>query len=566
MAVTQYIGARYVPKFYEGSSGSAWDANIVYEPLTIVTWLGSSWTSKKAVPATVGAPNLNPNYWVNTGNFNQQAQQMLQAMAEILENIGTLESAIETASDQIGNIQEDQSCYPATDVKANFLGLYDSFITQIGALACYDGRLYTVDGVSAISGTTSRVNTGCIREWNMSDGSIRSTNNVTTGHANSCCYNPENAILYIAPTWDYSQEDRPDANYLYKVNPSNYSVAKVNTGSVNALGLAYDYADGTMYMLGYDYVLYKWDISNDTYTEYLDLSSIGINRITGALMQDIAVYDKTLYWTTARNQLGVIKLYETPKLFRFFNIDTYDSNNMFDMGEMEGINFDEDGHLLASFFANTGTTVSKHSIGGGYSYRNVTNFICEIPTDIAAPYNKFYLPANIVNQTFTISGNGNSFKLPNGYTLQTMFQFNALVNKPRRISLGADISAQYGCPRLVLLDDLVINLNGHTISYWNGFQANGGCLTIEGTGTISMMDDYDEVFYVGRGGLITAGGANLTLQGLTEKNNNYINAGSLSQLIIDNATVSGNVTPMVYNMERERYAVYSGARKIIDPE
>ena len=76
MAVTQYIGARYVPKFYEGSSGSEWDANVVYDPLTIVTWIGSSWTSKKNVPASVGAPNLNPEYWVNTGNFNQQVDAL----------------------------------------------------------------------------------------------------------------------------------------------------------------------------------------------------------------------------------------------------------------------------------------------------------------------------------------------------------------------------------------------------------------------------------------------------------------------------------------------------------
>ena len=86
MATLQYIGARYVPKFYEGSNGSEWDSGVAYEPLTIVTYLGSSWTSKKQVPSNIGAPNLNSNYWVNTGNFNVEAQQIIQLISELQED------------------------------------------------------------------------------------------------------------------------------------------------------------------------------------------------------------------------------------------------------------------------------------------------------------------------------------------------------------------------------------------------------------------------------------------------------------------------------------------------
>ena len=108
MAVTQYIGARYVPKFYEGSSGSEWDANVVYDPLTIVTWIGSSWTSKKKVPASVGAPNLNPAYWVNTGNYNEQFNEIIQLMyginsdiADINNDIGGLDTRLDAAENNI---------------------------------------------------------------------------------------------------------------------------------------------------------------------------------------------------------------------------------------------------------------------------------------------------------------------------------------------------------------------------------------------------------------------------------------------------------------------------------
>ena len=54
MAVHQYIGARYVPIFYTASDNSNdWEAGVQYEPLTIVTYLNQSYTSKKQVQASV---------------------------------------------------------------------------------------------------------------------------------------------------------------------------------------------------------------------------------------------------------------------------------------------------------------------------------------------------------------------------------------------------------------------------------------------------------------------------------------------------------------------------------
>lgn len=103
----QYIGARYVPKFYEGSNGSAWDSGIPYEPLTIVTYLGSSWTSKKQVPATVGAPNLNPDYWVLTGNYNAQIDEVLEALSGIQEDITGIQGDVRDLETETGKINDE---------------------------------------------------------------------------------------------------------------------------------------------------------------------------------------------------------------------------------------------------------------------------------------------------------------------------------------------------------------------------------------------------------------------------------------------------------------------------
>ena len=84
MAVTQYIGARYVPKFYENSDGTEeWRAGVEYEPLTIVTYNGNSYTSKKPVPSNIGNPSDNTAYWVSTGNFNAQLAEIQTEVAEM---------------------------------------------------------------------------------------------------------------------------------------------------------------------------------------------------------------------------------------------------------------------------------------------------------------------------------------------------------------------------------------------------------------------------------------------------------------------------------------------------
>lgn len=79
MATRQYIGARYVPKFYQNSvDGSAqWESNVVYEPLTYVTLTnGHMYISKKQVPATVGSPVSNIDYWLDVGSYNGFIDQL----------------------------------------------------------------------------------------------------------------------------------------------------------------------------------------------------------------------------------------------------------------------------------------------------------------------------------------------------------------------------------------------------------------------------------------------------------------------------------------------------------
>lgn len=83
MGTAQYIGARYVPIIF-----GDWQANTTYEPLTIVLYNGSSYTSKKVVPPNIGAPDSNPTYWANTGNFNAQVEALRIQVEHLAEEVG----------------------------------------------------------------------------------------------------------------------------------------------------------------------------------------------------------------------------------------------------------------------------------------------------------------------------------------------------------------------------------------------------------------------------------------------------------------------------------------------
>ena len=85
MAVTQYVGARYVPLFADPIE---WDSQYAYEPLTIVLHEGNSYTSRQYVPK--GIDISNDKFWTETGNYNAQVEQYRQ---EVLAFDGRITNA-----------------------------------------------------------------------------------------------------------------------------------------------------------------------------------------------------------------------------------------------------------------------------------------------------------------------------------------------------------------------------------------------------------------------------------------------------------------------------------------
>lgn len=81
----QYKGMRYVPIF-DGD----WDNSKDYDPLTIVSYQGNSYTSRTFVPA--GTDISNETYWALTGNYNAQVEAYRQEVENLSYDVDELNS------------------------------------------------------------------------------------------------------------------------------------------------------------------------------------------------------------------------------------------------------------------------------------------------------------------------------------------------------------------------------------------------------------------------------------------------------------------------------------------
>lgn len=147
MAVHQYIGARYVPYYYENSldpTSTEWEPNVHYEALTVVTLPNlHSYISKKDVPDTVGSPALNANYWLDTGSDNAYIQNLQDQIDAIT---GTDLPAIDARIDNIVNV--DLPALEAKIEKRNIIVIGNSYVNRgvcDQLMKCFD-HAYTYGG------------------------------------------------------------------------------------------------------------------------------------------------------------------------------------------------------------------------------------------------------------------------------------------------------------------------------------------------------------------------------------------------------------------------------------
>lgn len=93
-----YVGHRYVPKIMD-----EWDKSISYEGLSIVTYQGTSYTSKKHVP--VGIDILNTEFWAVTGNYNAQVEQYRKEVRDMQDVVNDkMNETVDFVNSEIENV------------------------------------------------------------------------------------------------------------------------------------------------------------------------------------------------------------------------------------------------------------------------------------------------------------------------------------------------------------------------------------------------------------------------------------------------------------------------------
>ena len=156
MATNQYIGARYVPLFAEPIE---WDGTKQYEPLTIVSHKGNSYTSRQFVPS--GIDISNESFWALTGNYNAQVEQYREEVkaydGRITTAQETADNAKSAASNAISAVAEEKSRAEAKE--SEIQSLAETNETDISHL---DAQMAATTGselLTKIANETSRAET-----------------------------------------------------------------------------------------------------------------------------------------------------------------------------------------------------------------------------------------------------------------------------------------------------------------------------------------------------------------------------------------------------------------------
>ena len=137
----QYVGARYVPKIM-----GEWNKSLQYEALSVVTYMGNSFTSKVPVPANVEIDNT--DYWVNTGNYNAQVEEYRKVTLETKELANNTNTDLQAfKKNQTNTNNEINNKIDTTTSVLNKLknAVFDGDTPSVITVAKNGGRFHTIN-------------------------------------------------------------------------------------------------------------------------------------------------------------------------------------------------------------------------------------------------------------------------------------------------------------------------------------------------------------------------------------------------------------------------------------
>lgn len=281
--VREYIGARYVPVF---ANPLEWSDTREYEPLTIVTYQGNSYTSMQYVPT--GIEITNTSFWALTGNYNAQMTSIQQQVNKNVQEIGDLQDAVDMLPSQIDLTIPRNSSMVAMMPKIRH-ELRGGALWQGGAAFKVGDQEYyvVVERVSDQSSTIRVYNSG-----NVNTVSIEVDNVL---HGASACF--VEGKFYVS-------QGNGNRVQVYNVNPSSISFdSTIEFPNLQTTwGFTYD---GEFYYVASQSMLYKFSpTALDNPVATFTISDLNTSSSIQGLVND-----------AARNRIGLVFSYPEHIMF-----------------------------------------------------------------------------------------------------------------------------------------------------------------------------------------------------------------------------------------------------------
>lgn len=305
--------------------------------------------------------------------------EVTRATAEEGRIEALVEGEVTRATAEEGRIEalvESKPLPVAENITPIYVGDYLSPFNYLPSCCVRVGNyIYAIDSLLRGVATSSGSNAGKIRKFdlvnNVEDKSWEKTADV--GHANSVAYDTVNEKFYVVPIWVYSVGQETDASFIYVFDSDFNAEGTIQTPSV-AGRVSYDSVKNKLYYYDFHYKVFEYDGTDWNVASVIDLTGISENTLLGrSYNQDFAVYDDQFYLSSPYGMIVRGRLTPGTSHVDMCCITDYeDSNRRFILGELEGMEFSQDGHLYAVDYVTLSADI-----------RNA--FIVELPTSIVAP-------------------------------------------------------------------------------------------------------------------------------------------------------------------------------------
>lgn len=464
------------------------------------------------------------------------------------------ETIFEELNDKIDNAVSEINLpqnMPAPNYVGDYLALSARYLPS--AVVKHGDYIYAFDAVKESYGIDNRTDIGRVSIYSLSGNNLVRTADLNVGHCNSVAYDPKLQRFIIAPVFTYLNGQRDRNNTLITYTEDFSSMGSISMPT-NIMGVSYDPVKENLYALGYDNNVYKFNYGTALFELYcgIDFNNIASSFSgTQTYNQDFAVYNDQFYISAPRGNVLTGMLTERTSVIKYgFNVGHACSNNNYYLGELEGFEFDENGHLFASMY----TTLT----GSLYNA-----FIVELQVGFTPPYIPDQAGVYAVNnETYTLSNNTNLRQ--EVYQIRSINQVHMMNIKPTRVMIPAGTVIKEPAP-VIVFEGYMLTIEGRLEV--PAFTVDGARLNVyaSANGVHELKIDNGNGFYLSRNGdlkLTGTTGYNLNLE---LPNNKAITLDtSFPQTTVRNVPVSADYDTLLIGGQTLRRGIFFGEQLAIE--